>query len=249
MNILYKIPFILLLLALAGFITPVNTYAAQSVTFSGGAPLNSYQPKVIIPILKEAFRRKGVIFHAEHNPSLRSLELSNSGVVDGELHRVFNFHQVSNGEYPNLVRIESQLLSIWVTAFATKEFKISSWADLSNHKVAYYRGRKNVENFLKGIMASENIQTVNDDKQAFRLLANDRIKIVISELKEGINIIKSSDKFKKIKEISRLDETKIYAYIHKKHKDLARQVAQALEEMKKDGTFTRLLKSSVNEGN
>jgi len=247
MNILYKIPFIVLLLALAGLISPFTSYAAPSVTFSGGAPLNTYQPKVIIPILKEAFRRNGVIFNAEHNPSLRSLQLSNSGIVDGELHRVFNFHKVSNGEYPNLVRIESQLLSIWVTAFATKEFEISNWADLSPHQVAYYRGRKNVENFLKGIMPSKNIQTVNHDKQAFRLLANNRIEIVISELKEGINIIKSSDKFKNIREIARLDETKIYAYIHKKHKDLASQVAQALEEMKKDGTFKRLLKSSVAE--
>ena len=35
--------------------------------------------------------------------------LSNNGRTDGEVHRVSNFHSVSNNQYPNLIRIESKL--------------------------------------------------------------------------------------------------------------------------------------------
>ncbi len=53
--------------------------AADEVTFSGGAPLDGYQPRIIIPILKEAFKRNGIRFHANYHPSLRSLVMTNSG--------------------------------------------------------------------------------------------------------------------------------------------------------------------------
>ncbi len=245
MSIINSSSIILMLATLCGFVSPMSSHGAQKIVFSGGAPLDSYQPRVIIPILTEAFRREGVVFIAEYNPSLRSLIRSNSGVVDGELHRVYNFHLVSNGEYPNLLRIDSQLLSIWVTAFAIKDIKISSWADLKNYRVAYYRGRKNVEKYLSVVMPSENIKTVNNDKQAFRLLSNDRTDVVISESIEGNNIIKRSEKFNNIREISHLDETKIYAYIHVKHKNLADKLALTLEKMKTDGTFKQLLHSSA----
>ena len=75
-----------------------NAVAANSFTFSGGAPLDEYQPRVIISILTEAFAHHDIEFNAVHLPSLRSLEITNSGKLDGELHRVSNFKELTNNK-------------------------------------------------------------------------------------------------------------------------------------------------------
>jgi len=112
----------------------------KELTFSGGAPLDEYQPSIIVPILTEAFKRNGIRFNAEYRPSLRSLMMSNSGESDGELHRVYNFHKVSGGKYSNLIRIESKLLSVWLVAFASKDIEVETWNDLKGYKVGIIGG-------------------------------------------------------------------------------------------------------------
>ena len=123
--------------------------AVDEVTFSGGAPIDGYQPRIIVPILKEAFKRNGIRFHAEYNSSLRSLQISNSGMVDGELHRVYEFAELSDGKYLNLIKIESKLLSVWLAAFASKDIKIETWNDLKGYNVIYYRGGRMLSGSLK----------------------------------------------------------------------------------------------------
>jgi len=218
-----------------------SAQAVDEVTFSAGASLKEFQAQVIIPILIEAFKRNGVRFKAEHNPSLRSLQKSNSGAVDGELHRVRDFHKVSSGKYPNLIRIDSKILSVWMAAYAIKDIKISRWKDLKNYNVVYYLGRKNVKTALSTIMPPSQVKMVGNDLQAFKILAAKRTDIVISESINGQTIINSSGEFKDIKEIARLHEATIYAYIHKKHKSLGIQVAKTIEAMKKDQSFHRIV--------
>ena len=215
--------------------------AIDEVTFSGGAPLDGYQPRIIVPILAEAFKRNGIRFHAKYYPSLRSLASSNSGQVDGELHRVYDFHLVSGGKYPNLIRIESKLLSVWLAAFTAKNIKIQTWNDLKEYNVIYYRGRKNVEQFLKKILPPERIHDTKTDKQAFKMLAAGRVDIVISESRQGKILISDNPEFSDIVEIAKIDETKIYAYIHKKHKEIAPKIAETIEKMKTDGTFSKIV--------
>jgi len=228
------------------FLFLLQTIFAQDhrkITFSGGAPLNTYQPKIIIQILTEAFRRNDVTFHAIYQPSLRSLLSSNSGTTDGELHRVYDFKKVSEGKYPNLIRIESELLSIWLSAFATKDININSFDDLKGYHVAYYRGRSNVNKLLAKVLPSESIHAVTTDVQAFKMLAAGRIDIVISESREGKRVIAAKFTSTSIREIAKLNETKIYSYINKRHKSLAFKVAKTIEEMKIDGSFLKIIKN------
>ncbi len=240
MNPLLKfvsLTFFVISLPLATF----HAMAVEEVTFSAGAPLDGFQAQIIIPVLVEAFKRNGIRFKAEHNPSLRSLQKSNSGTVDGELHRVYNFHKVSGGKYSNLLRIDSKILSVWLVAYATKEININNWQDLKHYQVAYYLGRKNVETALDKIMPRSQVKAVSNDLQAFKILATNRTEIVISESVNGRAILNSSTEFKNIKEIARLNETTIYAYIHKKHKKLGIKIAKTIREMKTDRTFYKIV--------
>jgi len=210
------------------------------VVFTGGAALTSYQPSIIVPILTEAFRRNNSQFRAVYHPSLRSLALSNSGKFDGELHRVYDFHNVSMGKYPNLIRIESELLSVWLSVFSANGINITGWNSLKGYRVAYYRGRKDAENILNKIIAPELITRVNTDEQAFSMLAADRVDFVIAESLQGRMIIESHQKFNDIVEASKISESKIYSYMHLKHKKIADQITYILNDMKKDGSFLKI---------
>ncbi|NQZ52468.1 MAG: transporter substrate-binding domain-containing protein [Moritella sp.] len=214
--------------------------AASEIVFTAGASLKSYQPSIIVPILTEAFKRNGIKFRAVHHPSLRSLMLSNGGRYDGELHRVYDFHQVSDGKYPNLIRIESKLLSVWLSVFSTKGISISGWDSLKGYSVAYYRGRKDVEINLNKVLAPKYINRVNTDEQAFAMLAAGRVDIVISESLQGNMIVESHPNFFEIVEVAKISESKIYSYMHLKHQEVATEVAKILNGMKQDGSFLKI---------
>jgi len=232
-RVLYSLVFISL--------SSVSAQELKGVAFSGGAPLDSYNPSITVPILTEAFKRNGIAFSASFRPSLRSLKLSNTGVFDGELHRVDNFHEVSNGKYPNLLRVESQLLSVSMAAFATRPLLVSSWQDLRGFKVAYYRGRKNITNILTRLLIPDNIIRVASDDQAFALLVADRVDVVVTTSTQGGKLTAKSDVFSAVMEVGWLEESKIFAFMHKKHSQLAKKIATTLEQMKVDGVFSQIV--------
>jgi len=215
--------------------------AANEVVFTGGAALTSYQPSIIVPILTEAFRRNNSQFRAVYHPSLRSLALSNSGKFDGELHRVYDFHNVSMGKYPNLIRIESELLSVWLSVFSANGINITGWNSLKGYRVAFYRGRKNIELTLNRVLAPELINKVNNDKQAFSMLAAGRVDIVVSDSLQGKILVENHEKFTKIIEAAKIEEAKIYSYMHIKHQKIATEIAETLNGMKEDGSFSKIL--------
>jgi ABC-type amino acid transport substrate-binding protein len=213
----------------------------NKIVFSGGAPLNTYQPSIIVPILTEAFKRNNIEFKATYQPSLRSLISSNSGDTDGELHRIYDFHKVSNNKYPNLIRIESELLSTRMIIYSKKNIVINSLNDLKKYSIGYYRGRKNVELLLSKLVPSQQIVKLTTDKQAFRMLSINRIDLVISENIEGKRIIKNNSNLSNIVGIYKVKESKIYSYINKKYSYLAPKIAKTIEQMKKDGTFSKIV--------
>ena len=215
-------------------------FAIDSITFASGAPLYDYQARVIIPILTAAFKENSIEFNAIALPSLRALETSNSGQLDGELHRVYELHDITNNKYPNLVRINCELLVVELIAFSKKAIYIKNWQDLSKYRIAYYRGRNNVSNHLNKLAIVPRVNQVNTDTQAFIMLAMDRVDIVISENKVGDNIISSDRRFTNISQVGHLEKTHIYAYMHKKHSALLPKIEKSLTQMKLSGQLQKI---------
>lgn len=225
-------------------LVPTNFALAQQdiITFTSGSSPSSYQNRMTLSLLEEAFSRNGYKFNVKYYPSPRSLLMSNSGKEDGELHRVYEFHKISNGKYKNLIRIESQLMSVYLAVFATNNSSsIHDWSDLKGKKIGYLRGRKNVEKHLKpSTLANNTIFPQSSEEGLFRMLLKGRLDYVISESYEGNRLINANKALKGIKEIVKLEKTNIYAYANKKHRKLARKIAQTLQQMKIDGSFARI---------
>jgi len=220
-------------------LSPLSS-AVDSITFACGAPLDGYQAKAIIPILTEAFSQQNIEFSAVYIPSLRALQISNSGMLDGELHRVTDFHDITHDKYNNLIKIDHKLLSVYLAIFAKEDFVVNNWDDLNHYALAYYRGRKNVDAYLSNIGIQYDIYKVNTDEQAFQMLATNKVDIVISESHLGNSLIRSSSKLRGIKEIKRLDKTDIYSYIHNKHESLIPALLRSLQQMKAQGRIKQI---------
>jgi len=178
---------------------------------------------------------------------LRSLQVSNSGELDGELHRVSNFHEITNNQYNNLLRIDSKLLSVHLIVFAKENFLINSTEDIQNYSLAYYRGRKDVDQLLSQQTTQKSIYRVNTDIQAFQMLAADRVDLVITESHLGNSIINSNTEFNNIKELKHLAKTDIHSYIHKKHQKLLPIINKTLELMEANGRFEEIINTTSFE--
>jgi len=226
-----------------------NRSPVTEVTFSGGASLDSYHPSIVVPLLTEAFGRHDIKFNAVYYPSARSLASSNKGITDGELHRIYEFHEASGNRYPNLKRIESPLFSVWMAAFAKdKQISIKGGEDLKKYRIGYYRGRQNIKAFLEKLqIPQKNIYSVTTDNQAFMMMAYDRVDIVLSGSMQGRGLIKANPLYNNVFEVKRLKEDKIYAYIHKKHATLAGKITRTLDEMKADGSFKTIYDRAHSE--
>ena len=219
---------------------------ADEFRFSGGQPMTAYQPRIIVPLLREAFKRVGHSFTAIHYPSLRSLKSSNSGKSDGELHRVYDFHRVSRGKYPNLVRIESELLRIATGVFSTnKNALIGSLQDLSGRRIAIKRGRQNLSRKVEKLSSSTDVFKVSSDLAAMRMLSKGHIEFALMGFNEGNAIIGNDPKFNNLHSVARLKELRIFAYMHKSHGKIAEKIALALEKMKSEGLFRDIVARSV----
>ena len=232
---------------LMGFLLLVSgsVYAKDKFTFSGSLPRNSYQPMIIIPLLTEAFRRNGHAFEFLQLPAKRSLIESNSGRTDGEVHRVSDFHKVSNNQFPNLIRIESKMLSVFISVFANKDLKIENTGDLSGLIIAYKRGEENTRNLLTKRYPEKNIYPTNGNEVSFNVLMTGRVDALIAESVRGNRLINSNSNYKNIIEIDHIQELHIYSYIHRKHSEPGEKIAATLEIMKRDGTFARITAESI----
>ncbi|MCJ8340033.1 MAG: ABC transporter substrate-binding protein [Pseudomonadales bacterium] len=222
-------------------LTHLPSRAVEEVTFTAGQPLNQNQPSIIVSILTEAFKRNGIRFKAVHYPSLRSLLYSSSGKLDGELQRVYDFHKVTDGKYPNLIRIESEMLTVWFAVFSTKQIKFESWDDLKEFRVAYARGQKNLENIILQFMPTEKIVVANNDIHAFKMLSEGLVDIAVSESRLGGDLLAEQQQFSNITKIKELYPVRVYSYIHNKHQQLAVKIADTIEQMKNDGSYAKIV--------
>jgi ABC-type amino acid transport substrate-binding protein len=235
-----------ILLCLVPYALP--SYAVDEVLFVGGAPLQNYQTSIIVRVLEEAFRRNKITFTAKHYPSARSLAMSNSGEADGELHRVYEFHEITQNKYPNLIRVDSQMLTVAVTLFAAKDgITAKTWDDLTPYTVAYKRGRKNFEKGVNKVLPPEQILAMDTDEDALRMVVRGRADLAITNAPEILVIISKNSELADLVQVGQLSQARIYSYLHKKHEALAPVIAETIENMKADGTFQQIVDTVSEE--
>lgn len=185
---------------------------------------------------REAFRRAGLEFRLVSLPSERSLYSANAGEVDGEGLRVAGL----STQYPNLVQVPERYIGVSFVAFA-KDAMINvdnGWEGLKPYRVAFITGWKMFEANAAGARV---VNKVDKPEQMFRMLESGRVDVALYTRADGVSLLRSLG-LSAIAPLSPpLKDVDMYLYLNKKHEAAVPKIAQALRDMKTDGTYNRIM--------
>lgn len=179
-------------------------------------------------VLTEAYSRLGIVVEAQQNPSFKSLELVNTGKLDGEISRAAGLEKL----YSNFVRVPVPVHQFSFAAFTTNvELPEPTWEKLRPFSIGIKQGS---DILLRRLQGMEPIQVLNHEEM-FKQLAEQKFDICISGQLHGLKIINelSLDNVKLLEPA--LEEMPIYHYLHKKHQKLIPDLVRVLLQMTDEG--------------
>lgn len=227
------------------FLSASSANEPEKVVFCSINKENSRLYKISDAVLTYVFKNIGVKFELKNFPPNRAPIELNSGKIDGDTHRVYDFN--SENKYPNLIRVEESIQTVDQSVFTKLEnIKVNGWKSLSSYRVLYLSGIIVVE---KGLDLAgtpvENRLGVYDIDNAFNLLNLGRGDIVIVSPSTGqASLRKLGISNKSIKMLYPPVVTiQLYPYMHKKHAVLAKKLAAEIKELKKNGQYNEIIKA------
>lgn len=194
-------------------------------------------------LLQEAARRVGVRVHLISPPAERGLVNANAGIEDGDSNRIAGLER----DYPNLIRVPEKNMDMHFVAF-TRQTGLSldrGWRSLSGRSVGIIKGWKILE---RNLPADAQVTIVKDAEQLFRLLAHRRVDVVLyaqhlgqAQARQlGLTDVRVAG--------PPLTTQGMFVYLHKKHAPLVPRLAEALRQIKADGTYARLERATLGSG-
>ncbi|MBV1914063.1 MAG: transporter substrate-binding domain-containing protein [Pseudomonadales bacterium] len=221
-------------------------YAKPSITLAApdiGAEQLKKDKKggYVLVIVTEAFNRLGYDLNFVSFPFERSLKMADSGFVDGELVRSPSIEV----QYPNLMRVPERLFSVDLVVVSRSPVDLTTgWSALSGKSVGWLLGVKAIQNHTP---ESVHLTAAINTTQLFGLLNKKRVDYVLSTRVFGVELLEAKSHGLIVNDEA-LVTISSYTYLHKKHKQLVPKLAATLAEMKKDGTFQRIIEEYKREG-
>jgi hypothetical protein len=210
--------------------------------FVAARPKDHETTKWLILVYTEALRRMGIEFTFKEVPPLRASDYSDRGIVDGELSRIPDY----NTYHTNLIRVEEPHYSVRFVAFARESgVQLQGWKSLreTEYRVDYRRGIALCELQLPKVIPSGRLSAVSTVHQGIKRLLLQRTDLFI-DVDGIVQEYLLSDQFRKISggreviyRVGTMEEVSAHAFLHKRHRNLASQLADRLRDMKKEGLF------------
>lgn len=225
------------LLALLGGCSPQAGASASPVLVindTNAPPFTTSRHNGFLDIVaSEALRRAGVRLELVRLPAERALLSADSGIIDGDLTRIAGLEKA----YPNLIRVPEKLVDWEFVAFSKDPHMPVNWANIRAHVVGHITGWKIYEKALQG---APNVVSTTSPDQLFELLGRDRIEVALHARWMGQDYIRQLQ-LSGIHQLKPpLAEREMFIYLHKKHTNLAKKIAQALRQLKREGFYQRV---------
>lgn len=189
-------------------------------------------------IVVEAFRRIGMEAEIVFNPTGRSLEDVNEGLADAELNRIEGMEK----NYPNLAMVPEPNMVMDFVAFSKEKREIRDWDSIKNLSIGIVKGWKILENNTQGF---PEVTLVPSETELFNMLDLDRIDVALYDRLTGYEQIY----LRGFKGMFHLDpplaSREMFLYLNRKHEALLEPLAEALREMKRDGTYDNLVEEAT----
>ena len=238
-NKCYRKYFIVIAMISAAFMTQGET--PDKIILAGTEGLkNSVYGDWLEMIFSEAFGRLGYQLQYDDYPAARASVLSDSGDIDGEISRVYEYQDF----HPDLIRLEEILYTTYFVAYATVPgIILDGWNSLkgSNYFVEYRKGVSLCGEQLPLVVGPEHLSVNIFADQGIKKLLLKRIDLYVDA--EFIILDNIKKLHREGHDISPLycagimQEIDIYAYLHKKRADLVPKIVKVLRDMKREGLF------------
>jgi polar amino acid transport system substrate-binding protein len=222
------------------FQSSANSQSTLTINTVGQPPLNtSTHDGFMDEVAREAINRIGYQLDINHLPAERGLRNANNGLIDGEMSRIKGLDNI----YHNLIRVPEKIMSWEFCVFSKKPIDLQKgWASLEDKNVAFINGWKILE---KNVPKSATITKTRNSQQLFTLLKRNRTDFIVYERWGGSLVLKKLQLDKVSLQRPFLASREMFIYLHKKHKALVPGLASALADMKKDGSYDRLIKKHL----
>jgi polar amino acid transport system substrate-binding protein len=186
--------------------------------------------------LQEAFKRIGLKFELVFTGSAqRALVMANED-GDGDASRVPAIKQIAPKDTENLIRIPEAIGSIKFFVYTRgKVSAVNGFKSLGDFRNGFRVGTKILEKNIPG----ERIM-LPDASRLFRMLDDGRLDAVVERVFIADKILKENDYPGITRLTPPLVDLPTYSFIQKKYKALIPEIAEALKQMKADGTFEKI---------
>lgn len=226
-----------------GYCGPARAELVLELNTTGNPPLNTTERSGFLDrIAAEALRRVGGRLETIALPAERGLLEASQGFADGEISRIAGLEQ----HYPNIVPVPEKIMDWHFMAFGRGiAFLPDGWESLQHHSVAIINGWKVLE---ANIPQSADLLKAKTPEQLFSMLAAGRVDIVIFEKWGGLRQLRDQA----LQNVTMIEppliSREMFIYLNKRHAALVEPLAQALRDMKNDGTYARLYDETISSG-
>jgi hypothetical protein len=209
----------------------------QKIVFTTVAlqPMSAFSK--LSAIYTEAFRRMGYGFKLINQPAERAIVDANEGAVDGEAARIVN---IDKKTYPNLIRVPFSILTVIDVAYSTDHsIKVDGWQSLAGkpYRVGLLKGYKSVEQKLPLYVNETQIIRLSDPEQCMKMLLAKRLDLFIFSNEIEDSTFWQSGAYREVKCVGIVEKKLCYPWLHKRHQNLVRPLADTLKTMKSEGWF------------
>lgn len=205
--------------------------AGQELTFAYiGGPLSysSYS------VLKTAYAKLGIDVKAKKLPGARSLDLSDAGMTDGEVHRIAAIAKT----HPNLVRIAVPINVVEGMAISCgKGIETSNSAIIPDYRIGVKIGNVYAERYTQDM---PHVTRLPEGEKLLAMLLADRLDFILADRPWAeAQAALPNQECLRINELP-LVEIPLYHYLHASHLDLVPRLTHVLQGMLDSGEMAEV---------
>lgn len=211
-----------------------NLFGAEQNSLRINCTIHSPYEAFFFRLVEEICFRNSISIEHNTPPVGRSLINVDQGVDDGDGPRISGL----SSTYPNLVCVPEPFGDFVFGAFTKADnIKIDGWSSLSGLNVAYIHGWKIFDN---NVALAKSITKVKNAELLFKFLDSGRTDVVLISKLSGYAMIKNLG-LTGIRFLEPpLDIKPNFLYLNKRFEVLIPKLAEALKELKLDGTYAKL---------
>jgi ABC-type amino acid transport substrate-binding protein len=193
-------------------------------------------------ILRLVYARLNIAIEFVDVEAKRSLALSSSGQLDGEIQRIPNLDR----DYPSLIPISTPINFIEPAVFTTTlRFEVKGWDSIKNYRIGIVRGVGSSERGTKGM---DNVEAAKSLSNLILMLEHDHIDLFVTDLFSGRVMVKKMGLESRIKPLSPpLERIYLLHYLNERHRELVGKVDTGIRTMEASGEVAAIRQRLVDE--